>query len=150
MSRTKITASAALASAALVIGGIALAGPASAAQTMTYTCSGGYGPATGSATKTAGTLTMTTNGITLPVDVAADTITTTVKTNAGNFSGTRNPEMYQDDTTIILGPLAGPSAATTLTGSGGTPSATNWDLQINIAGTNVYCVGNSATRIGTM
>jgi len=150
MIRTKFTASAALTSAALVVAGIALAGPASAAQSMSYTCDSGFGTATASATKSGSSLTITTNGITLPVDVLADTISTTVKTNAGNFSGVKNPEMYGGDTTIILGPLAGSSSATQLTGSGGVPSASNWDLQINIAGTTVNCVGNAATRIGTL
>ena len=134
MSRTKFSASAALASAAIIVGGIALAGPAAATQTFTANCDNGYGTVSGSATKVGSNITVVAN-ITAPVDIAANSILTTLTTNTGVISGTVNPEAYEGDPTVVLGPLSGATAST----------ATISAMSISIAGTVVTCSVTSSS-----
>jgi len=78
------------------------------------------------------------------------TVTTTVKTSAGNFGGAVHGDWLQrGDTPILAGPLphAGPVSFASLPLGSGTPSATNWQLSVHFptSSATVYCVRTSVT-----
>jgi len=154
MTRTKVFVTGAAVAAAGLVGAVAFSGPAYASTSVnaTYNCvtdqvppvtySGVTGTHTTSGGSAAPKITISTS-LPAPIDIAANSLQTWVKTSAGDFTATANPELYAGDP-VVVGPLAraGTVASATLPLGSGTPSSTNWQLRmyINPPGVNVYCV----------
>jgi len=175
MSRTKLAVTGAAIAAAGLVGAVAFSGPAFAGSsaTATYNCVTDQSPpvsypgvtstTTPSGTTTAPKVTISTT-MPAPIDIAADSMTTTIKTSAGEFSAKKNPELYgpvppDPGDPVIVGPLSYTGATSPLTSATlpnaptPTPGTLNWQLKltIDLPGTsmdpNVYCarIANSGT-----
>jgi len=134
---------------AAIAGVVTSTSPAAASsQTAQYTCLGTYTGtidvvAIRSGTTTVPRLTLATNfGV---GTVAPDTIPWRVRTSAGYFGGTLNPDLLNEP--MSLGPAGGPTSVSTATlafPSSGVPSAANWDLRFEVTGA-VFCLEVTTT-----
>jgi hypothetical protein len=153
MRRKRIGISAALATGALAVAGLALAPTAAAVvpQTATIqaTCSiGGSGEATLTATQsgTTATITLTASEITAPLAIAEDSISSTltmVKASGGTtaFTGTENPAMAAGDG-VSVGPLTGTVA------SGDSLEANGGSLEMVVFGITITCTADGPQSPG--
>ncbi|WP_406168789.1 hypothetical protein [Streptomyces sp. NBC_00996] len=144
---------AALAAGTLAATGLAFA-PAAAAvtpqtATINATCSiGGSGAATLTATQdgTAATITLSSTEITAPIDVAQDSVGSTltmVKASGGTtvFSGTKNPAIPAGGG-VSVGPLDGTVA------SGDSLEAYGGSLQMVVFGITITCTADAPQSPG--
>jgi hypothetical protein len=144
---------AALAAGTLAATGLAFA-PAAAAvtpqtATINATCSiGGSGAATLTATQdgTAATITLSSTEITAPIDVAQDSVSSTltmVKASGGTtvFSGTKNPAIPAGGG-VSVGPLDGTVA------SGDSLEAYGGSLQMVVFGITITCTADAPQSPG--
>jgi len=145
---TRLATATAVAVAAIA-GVVTSTSPAAAAssQTVQYTCRGAYTGTINAVVMRSGPSTVPR--LTLVTDfgvgtVAPDTIPWQVRTSAGNFGGTLNPDLLNEP--MLLGPAGGPTPVTTATiwVGGGLPSVTNWSLRFSVTG-DVFCIAVSTT-----
>jgi hypothetical protein len=153
MRRKRIATGAALVAGTLAVTGLALAPTALAvtpqSATITADCgSFGSGEAILTATQdgTAATVTVNSSGITAPIALSEDSISSTVtlvKAGGGtvSFSGTQNPAMAAGDP-VQVGPLSGTVA------SGDSLEAYGGSLQMTVFGITITCTATGPQSPG--